>query len=361
MACSTLFVGVFALGAASALGGTCTAGADVQCPGSGNICAGDQCCPGYAGSGGGTFPCPSASIGFLGCVNNTKITNCVPGSLRGSLAQNKLQMQDTCTAYSQCGGQNWHGCTECPGQQVCQFKGTDRWTKVCVGQPAELSSEGPARTCTAYSQCGGQNWHGCTECPGQQVCQLTGTDPWTKVCVGQPTELSNESPARTCTAYSQCGGQNWHGCTECPGQQVCQLKGTDPWTKVCVGQPAELSNEGPGQTCTAYSQCGGQNWHGCTECPGQQVCQLKGTDRWTEVCVGQLAELSSAAEVVNTTTAGFTTGGLAETQDLPCGSDNSDDCVTEFHHGLGPFCFRCSHEGGSNPLRNRCHLCCTEC
>jgi hypothetical protein len=208
MACSTLFVGVFALGAASALGGTCTAGADVQCPGSGNICAGDQCCPGYAGSGGGTFPCPSASIGFLGCVNNTKITNCVPGSLRGSLAQNKLQMQDTCTAYS------------------------------------------------------------------------------------------------------QCGGQNWHGCTECPGQQVCQLKGTDPWTKVCVGQ---------------------------------------------------LAELSSAAEVVNTTTAGFTTGGLAETQDLPCGSDNSDDCVTEFHHGLGPFCFRCSHEGGSNPLRNRCHLCCTEC
>jgi hypothetical protein len=259
MACSTLFVGVFALGAASALGGTCTAGADVQCPGSGNICAGDQCCPGYAGSGGGTFPCPSASIGFLGCVNNTKITNCVPGSLRGSLAQNKLQMQDTCTAYSQCGGQNWHGCTECPGQQVCQFKGTDRWTKVCVGQPAELSSGGPART------------------------------------------------------------------------------------------------------CTAYSQCGGQNWHGCTECPGQQVCQLKGTDRWTKVCVGQLAELSSAAEVVNTTTAGFTTGGLAETQDLPCGSDNSDDCVTEFHHGLGPFCFRCSHEGGSNPLRNRCHLCCTEC
>ena len=208
MACSTLFVGVFALGAASALGGTCKAGADVQCPGSGNICAGDQCCPGYAGSGGGTFPCPSASIGFLGCVNNTKITNCVPGSLRGSLAQNKLQMQDTCTAYSQCGGQNWHGCTECPGQQVCQFKGTDPWTKVCVGQ---------------------------------------------------------------------------------------------------------------------------------------------------------LAELSSVAEVVNTTTAGFTTGGLAETQDLPCGSDNSDDCVTEFHHGLGPFCFRCSHEGGSNPLRNRCHLCCTEC
>merc|ERR1712087_802925 len=36
-----------------------------------------------------------------------------------------------------------------------------------------------------------------------------------------------------------------------------------------------------------------------------------------------------AAEVVNTTTAGFTTGGLAETQDLSCGSDNRDDCMPE--------------------------------
>merc|ERR1711972_721130 len=68
-----------------------------------------------------------------------------------------------------------------------------------------------------------------------------------------------------------------------------------------------------------------------------------------------------AAEVVNTTASGFTTGGLAETRDLSCGSDNSDDCVTEYQHGLEHFCFRCSHEGGSSPLRNRCHLCCTEC
>merc|ERR1712060_235557 len=69
-----------------------------------------------------------------------------------------------------------------------------------------------------------------------------------------------------------------------------------------------------------------------------------------------------AAEVVNTTTAGFTTGGLAETQDLSCGSDNrADDCVTEHKHGLEHFCNRCWTEGGSNPLRNRCQWCCTEC
>merc|ERR1712087_799300 len=60
--------------------GTCKIGADVQCPGSGNMCAGDQCCPGFAGSGGGTFPCPSASSDFSGCVNNTKVTSCAPGA-----------------------------------------------------------------------------------------------------------------------------------------------------------------------------------------------------------------------------------------------------------------------------------------
>jgi len=80
-------VGVLALGAAGALGGACKVGAEVQCPGSGNACAGDQCCPGYANSGGATFPCPSASSGFSGCVNNTKVTNCLSSSLRGSLAQ----------------------------------------------------------------------------------------------------------------------------------------------------------------------------------------------------------------------------------------------------------------------------------
>merc|ERR1719327_2264579 len=105
MVCSILFAGVFALGAAGALGGTCKIGADVQCPGSGNMCSGDQCCPGFAGSGGGTFPCPSASSGFSGCVNNTKVTNCVSSSLRGSLAQ-KVELQGTCAvgAHVKCPG-----------------------------------------------------------------------------------------------------------------------------------------------------------------------------------------------------------------------------------------------------------------
>merc|ERR1711920_449924 len=168
------------------------------------------------------------------------------------------ESRGTCTAYSQCGGQNWSGCTLCPGRQVCKFNGKDLWTKVCVDPTAELT-ESPGGTCTAYSQCGGQNWSGCTSCPGDQVCKPNGKDPWTKVCVdsttGSTTTTSTsttttisttsttESLGGMCTAYSQCGGQNWSGCTVCPGRQVCKLNGKDPWTKVCVDPLAELSGD----------------------------------------------------------------------------------------------------------------------
>merc|ERR1711933_684187 len=154
---------------------------------------------------------------------------------------------------------------------------------------------------------------------------LKGKDPWTKVCVDSSTTGSttttsmsttttmsttsaDKSQGGTCTAYSQCGGQNWSGCTVCPAGQVCKLNGKDPWTKVCVdsttGSTTTTSTsttttisttsttESQGGTCTAYSQCGGQNWSGCTVCPGRQVCKLNGKDPWTKVCVDPLAELS---------------------------------------------------------------------
>jgi len=40
---------------------------DVQCAGSGDLCSGDQCCPGYEGSDFLTFPCPTATAGFDQC------------------------------------------------------------------------------------------------------------------------------------------------------------------------------------------------------------------------------------------------------------------------------------------------------
>ena len=48
-----------------------------------------------------------------------------------------------------------------------------------------------------------------------------------------------------------------------------------------------------------------------------------------------------------------------------CGSDISDDCQSEFNNhqnngALEKFYYRCSAEGGHDPLRLRCSLCCPE-
>merc|ERR1712203_617721 len=110
---------------------------------------------------------------------------------------------------------------------------TSMSTTTAMSATSAIKSQGD--TCTAYSQCGGQNWSGCTVCPAGQVCELNGKDRWTKVCVdsttGSTTTTSTsttttisttsttESQVGMCTAYSQCGGQNWSGCTVCPAGQ----------------------------------------------------------------------------------------------------------------------------------------------
>jgi len=55
----------------------CEPKADVECPGSGVMCAGNQCCPRDALSNGLTFPCPSADASFASCENNTKVDDCL--------------------------------------------------------------------------------------------------------------------------------------------------------------------------------------------------------------------------------------------------------------------------------------------
>mmetsp|Transcript_22146 Transcript_22146/g.55424 ORF Transcript_22146/g.55424 Transcript_22146/m.55424 type:complete len:302 (+) Transcript_22146:94-999(+) len=67
-------------GAASAVAaaGTCNVGDHVQCPGSGKMCSGDQCCPGVPETDNISFPCPSAAPSFQGCEGRGKVDNCVP-------------------------------------------------------------------------------------------------------------------------------------------------------------------------------------------------------------------------------------------------------------------------------------------
>merc|ERR1711957_182696 len=55
----------------------CEPAANVACPGSGNMCAGNQCCPGVEASGNLTFPCPSATEVVEGCGSLTKVTDCI--------------------------------------------------------------------------------------------------------------------------------------------------------------------------------------------------------------------------------------------------------------------------------------------
>ena len=51
------------------------AAAHVPCPGSCNMCSGEQCCPGFAGSDNLTFPCPTASSGYDMCQSNVRLTD----------------------------------------------------------------------------------------------------------------------------------------------------------------------------------------------------------------------------------------------------------------------------------------------
>lgn len=46
-----------------------------KCPGSGDDCSGDQCCPGYEGSTWLTFPCPNAAEGWNRCQTEERFLN----------------------------------------------------------------------------------------------------------------------------------------------------------------------------------------------------------------------------------------------------------------------------------------------
>merc|ERR1711920_356365 len=60
---------------------------------------------------------------------------------------------------------------------------------------------------------------------------------------------------------------------------------------------------------------------------------------------------SPASEVVNTTTAGFITAGLAA---LRSACPPSDDCESEYNNNKDALCHRCSTETGACSISKRC-------
>jgi len=68
--------------------------------------------------------------------------------------------------------------------------------------------------------------------------------------------ISCTARSNICTPYSQCGGQHWDGCTECPGEQVCKHRlddegNWDGFTSTCQLPPPE-----PVDKCSCY----GSTW-----------------------------------------------------------------------------------------------------
>merc|ERR1740121_2543172 len=146
--------------------GTCKIGADVQCPGSGNMCSGDQCCPGFAGSGGGTFPCPSASSGFSGCVNNTKVTDCTSSGTVVTTTATTISATNATTITTSSSGP---GCPQLSGR-YCAGKGSqDCDCNYCDDFCQDTAC---ARTCRVLN--------GYFSSPAQSTCQWSAayvTDP----------------------------------------------------------------------------------------------------------------------------------------------------------------------------------------
>jgi len=68
----------------------CAAGEEVPCPVSGEMCAGDMCCPGVQATGGLPFPCPSAKSTFCKCSNRTKLQDC------GAVAETEVACSGPC-------------------------------------------------------------------------------------------------------------------------------------------------------------------------------------------------------------------------------------------------------------------------
>merc|ERR1712060_800212 len=89
------------------------------------------------------------------------------------------------------------------------------------------------------------------------VCVDSATGSTTTTSTSTTTTISTtsttESQVGMCTAYSQCGGQNWSGCTVCPAGQVCKLNGKDPRTKVCVDSTTGSTTTASTSTTTTIS------------------------------------------------------------------------------------------------------------
>ncbi|CAK0879097.1 unnamed protein product [Prorocentrum cordatum] len=241
------------------------------------MCAGDQCCPGYAGSGGATFPCPSASRSFSGCVNNTKVADC----LAGAAMQAKAQEGEQCGSSGSTG--YFHG--DCADGLVCVppaagslFGAQSICHRLCGSFGA--SGDRVDGSCADGQACSGRAAVPCREWAGE--CYLYCPSSSTVVTTTSTTSTTSSSgPGCVQLSGTYCGGQgqecNCNYCDDFCQDTACArtcrvLNGyfSAPAQSTCQWSAAYVTNPSPDASGTScgWMEGNGQGGKGddCREC-----------------------------------------------------------------------------------------------
>jgi len=181
-------------------------GAHVNCPYTGNGCAGNQCCPGAAQTGGKTFPCPSADADWNGCqadAPNKLGEKCgVCGSYPGDAGP--------CESQLECAQPDNVMVGQCP---ICQYPAP-------APSPAPLNDLGEkCGVCGSYPGDAGP-------CKPQYVCQqpnnvMVGQCP---ICAYPPMTVPTTTTPPPVQLGQKCGPDGSTGMDygECADIYVCQ-------------------------------------------------------------------------------------------------------------------------------------------
>jgi len=182
----------------------CSAGDHVKCPGSGNMCAGNQCCPGTSQTNNQAFSCPSADSDFTGCPAPK-----VEDSLCACVGQSCQNNGDCCLGDCQnvLGG-NGKMCA--PPPQYCSQEGQDCQNNAdcCDGNCQIMLGGSPS--CAPPPSCvqAGQSCENNGDCCDNDEC---------KNVYGGSGKLCFPPSTSNCVAP----GANCTGCVGCQNLQCC--------------------------------------------------------------------------------------------------------------------------------------------
>lgn len=168
--------------------------------------------------------------------------------------------EPSCLAlWSQCGGQNWSGSTECCAGECKVF---NEYYAQCI--PIEATTLVESTTSDTSSSA---------------ISIASSTSLLTSLTITSSSVSTPELPLTTKSPhqplYGQCGGQNWNGATVCVEGATCSSM--NPWYHQCVSEPIPTSVVG------LYGQCGGKDWQGPVACVRGASCSSM--NPWYSQCI----------------------------------------------------------------------------